>query len=155
MLDPIFILCVIGFILLLGFSIFLIKYGSKKNDKGKINLPMSIVGWALLVLDIIGAIVGFIIYININGGYTGTIIFTIISPLFILIGFIIILNIGISSLVDGYRKNKEGNRGKASIVKGWALLALAILLITAVVVTLLILFHQHSMAKGDEPVRFM
>lgn len=155
MFDPLFIGCVLMSILLIGFSIFMINFGGKKGNNGKINMPVIIVGWVLLVLTVIASIVGLILYISESGGYFGTILFTIISPIFIIIGVVVILIIGISSLMEGYRKNQEGQRDKSTIIRGWSMLALSILTLTAIIVTLVILFINYSNSRGDTPVRFM
>lgn len=155
MFDPLFICWALLIFTLIGFSILMIVFGSKKKENGKINLAMAIVGWTLLVLTIIGSTVGFILYIDKAGGFTGTVIFTFVSPLFILCGFFIMLGIGISSIAEGYKRDKDNMLDKAAIVRGWFLLSLSILLVTSIVVTLVLLFNQHSMARGDQPVRFM
>ena len=155
MYDPLFITALIGISMLIAVSIFMIKIGSKKREDGTITLGLVIAGWSLLVLTIIGSIVGLIVYIDINGGGTGTLIFTIISPIFIFIGFVAVLSVGGSSLSEGYHKDKDGKFDKARIVRGWFMLALAIAFVAAVIITLVILFNNHSAAQGDRPIRTM
>ena len=105
--------------------------------------------WYLLL------ILTLIYIIDENGGFTGTLIFTFVAPLFIMIGFVLCVGIGASSLLEGYRKNKEGQRDKVSIVRGWFLLSLSIIVVAVVVITLVILFNNHANTMGDTPVRMM
>lgn len=142
-------------VIIIAIGILLINFGKKAPEKSKKSVAQSIVGWALVVLTIIGLTTGLILWINADGGITGTWIFAIISPLFIIAGMIICLSIGIASLIDGYRKDKNGNRDTSRIVQGWFLLILVVLLLTAIITTLAVLFNNYSMSRGDEPVRMM
>ena len=155
MFDPLFI----GFAFLAVFLIVMgaifVKLGSKEKENGKNDMALIIIGWVLIVLTVVASIAGFIIYIDIHGGINGTVLFTLIAPIFILGGFITCLGIGISSLVEGYRKDKEGKRNSGVIIKGWSLLSLSLALVVVTVVTLTILFSNHADARGDTPVAFM
>ena len=142
-------------IIVIAVGILLIKLGKKADNNGKRNIAQLIVGWSLIVLIIVGLMVGLILWINASGGITGTFIFTIASPLFIIAGMIICISIGIASLINGYKKDKNGNRNTSGIIQGWFLLALVVILLTATIVTLAILFNDYSMSRGDEPVRMM
>ena len=142
-------------IIVIAVGILLIKLGKKVDNNGKRNIAQLIVGWSLIVLTIVGLMVGLILWINASGGITGTFIFTIASPLFIIAGMIICISIGIASLINGYKKDKNGNRNTSGIIQGWFLLALVVILLTATIVTLAILFNDYSMSRGDEPVRMM
>lgn len=155
MYNPLFIACILISFALMGTAIFMINFGGRKRESGKIDLPLVIIGWILLVLTVIGSITGLILYINDAGGYTGTVIFTIVSPIFIIFGFVIILNIGIASLVEGYQKDKDGKRNAKAIIRGWSMLTLSILTLAAIVITLTILFINHSNSRGDTPVTLM
>lgn len=142
-------------IIVIAVGILLIKLGKRIDNNGKRNIAQLIVGWSLIVLTIVGLMVGLILWINASGGITGTFIFTIASPLFIIAGMIICISIGIASLIDGYKKDKNGNRNTSGIIQGWFLLALVVILLTATIVTLAILFNDYSMSRGDESVRMM
>ena len=139
-----FILGVVAFIALLTFGCILVTVGSKKKENDQDGLTLVITGWVVIVLTVIAGIAGFIIYIDMRGGVFGTLLFSVIAPLFILIGFIIILCFGISCLSDGYKRDKEGKRNRNQIIKGWFMLALSIAIIVTVVVTLIVLFHNHG-----------
>lgn len=139
-----FTLGVIGVAALLTFGCILVRIGSKKKEKDQDGLTLIISGWVIIVLTVLGGIAGFIIYVDINGGLFGTLLFTIIAPIFILGGCITVLGFGISSLVEGYKRNKEGKRDRNQIIKGWFMLALSIAIIVTVVVTLAVLFHNHG-----------
>ena len=139
-----FTLGVIAVAALLTFGCILVRIGSKKKEKDQDGLTLIISGWVIIVLTVLGGIAGFIIYVDLNGGLFGTLLFTIIAPIFILGGCITVLGFGISSLVEGYRRNKEGKRDRNQIIKGWFMLALSIAIIVTVVVTIAVLFHNHG-----------
>ena len=142
-------------VIIISVGILLINLGKRAPEKSKKGVAQSIVGWALVVLTIVGLTTGLILWINADGGITGTWIFAFVSPIFILTGMIICLSVGISSLIEGYTKDKNGNRDTSRIVQGWFLLILVILLLTAVITTLAILFNDYSMSRGDRPVGAM
>lgn len=142
-----------AFIFCLGLSFIIFASSAKKT--GKNLLALTIVGWTLFALSIVGSVTLFVLFINENGGEFGLYLFIFISPLFFLVGIIICLAIGISSLTDGYQKNKEGMRDHSKIVRGWALLTLSILVIAAIVITLTILLTQYANYHNEHPVRFM
>ena len=139
--------------LILG--IVFINYGSNKKKKDKRLLPLVIIGWVMLIGSIIGSVVLLILYIGSTGGIVGTYLFIFLSPLFILGGFIACLIVGLNSLQSAYSKPKDDITRKQSIVRGWALLVLAILLIVAIAVTLSILLTNYSNYRNEHPVRFM
>lgn len=140
-------------VLILG--IIFIKYGTNKKKKDKHLLPLIIVGWVMVITSIVGSVALFILYIGSSSGITGTLIFMFLSPLFILGGFIACVIVSANSLQAAYKKPKEDVTRKQSIVRGWALLALAILIIVVVVVTLSILLTNYSNYRNEHPVRFM
>ena len=139
-----FTLGVIAVAALLTFGCILVRIGSKKKEKDQDGLTLIISGWVIIVLTVLGGIAGFIIYVDLSGGLFGTLLFTIVAPIFILGGCITVLGFGISSLVEGYRRNKEGKRDRNQIIKGWFMLALSIAIIVTVVVTIAVLFHNHG-----------
>ena len=139
-----FTLGVIAVAALLTFGCILVRIGSKKKEKDQDGLTLIISGWVIIVLTVLGGIAGFIIYVDLSGGLFGTLLFAVIAPIFILGGCITVLGFGISSLVEGYRRNKEGKRDRNQIIKGWFMLALSIAIIMTVVVTLTVLFHNHG-----------
>ena len=140
-------------VLILG--IIFIKYGTNKKKKDKHLLPLIIVGWVMVITSIVGSVALFILYIGSSSGITGTLIFMFLSPLFILGGFIACLVVSANSLQSAYKKPKEDATRKQSIVRGWALLTLAILIIVVVAVTLSILLTNYSNYRNEHPVRFM
>lgn len=150
-----FNLIAIAAVFLVAFGIALIQIGKRIKTTDKKRLLMILIGWLLIVLPIIGLIIAFIVFINDSSGITGTYLFAFISPLFIFIGFAICLGIGISSLVEGYKKDQEGKTNTSAIIRGWSLLFLSIAVIAAVIITLAILFTNYSNSRSDTPVRFM
>ena len=136
-------------------SIFLIAFGNKPKEKEKKSLPQIIVGWVMLAISIITLITCFIVYIYLAGGITGAFIFTILSPLFILAGFLVCLILGISSIVEGFKKDKDGKINGAVLTRGWVLLFLSIAMVATIITTLAILFNDYSNSRGDTPVAFM
>ena len=145
-----FFVAIIFFIMGIAF----IKGGSNKK-KDKRLLPLVIVGWIFTIASIIGSIALLILLIGSSGGITGTTIFIFVSPIFIIGGFIAFICVGLSSLTAGYRKDKDDITRKQSIIKGWALLLLAILFMTVIIVTLSILLTNYSNYRNEHPVRFM
>ena len=143
------ILLVVAAVVTTG-SLFIYE-GAKKNNDRKKKLVFSIVGWSLIVLTIVATIVGFIVLVDLSGGFFGTIIFTIISPLLIIGGFTSTLGIGISSLVSGYKKDENGNRNHNEIIRGWSMLFLSVAIVASIIITLAILFENHS----DTPIAAM
>ena len=136
-------------------SIFLIAFGNKPKEKEKKNMPQIIVGWVMLAISIVTLITCFIVYIYLSGGITGTFIFTILSPLFILAGFMVCLIYGISSIVEGFKRDKDGKINGSVLARGWVLLFLSIALVVTIITTLAILFNDYSNSRGDTPVAFM
>ena len=154
-MDRLFILGFIAVVSFLVFSAVLIEIGKKKKQNDQDGLTLLIVGWILLVLSIAGGIAAFIVYIHINSGIFGTILFAILCPLFIIGGSIGCLASGITSLTHGYRRNKEGRRDKNEIAKGWSMLSLSVLLVVVVIVTITLLLTTQSNVGGDTPVATM
>ena len=142
-----------GIVLILG--IIFIKYGTNKKKKDKHLLPLIIVGWVMVIASIVGSVALFVLFIGSTSGIVGTYVFIFLSPLFIVAGIIICLSIGISSLQSAYRKPKDDVTRKQSIIKGWALLILIVLVITAIIITVSILLTNYSNYRNEHPVRFM
>ena len=141
------------FVFIMGFIF--IKCGSNKKKKDKHLLPLVIVGWVLDIASVVGSIALFILFIGASSGITGTMIFLFASPIFIIVGFIAFISVGINCITDGYRKDKDDITRKQSIVKGWAVLILGILIMVAIIVTLSILLTNYSNYRNEHPVRFM
>ena len=142
-------------VVFIAFGVLLIKFGNKEKENGKKNIAQLIAGWFFLVFAIVGFSFGFIVFINATGGIGGIYIYIFVSPFFIFAGFIACFSIAISSLVEGYHKNKEGKVDSGSIVRGWALLILSIAVIVVIIVTLAVLLNNYSSARGDKPIRMM
>ena len=136
-------------------SIFLVIFGNKPKENKKKNLPEVIIGWVMFAISIIMLITSFIVYLYLAGGITAAYLFIILSPLFIVAGFVALLILGISSVVEGFKRDKEGNRNTSIMVRGWSLLFLSIGMIAAIITTLTILFNDYSNSRGDTPVAFM
>ena len=137
----------------LAAGIVLVIIGNKKNQYDEINLPMTIIGWVIIVATAIASIVGLIVGINASEVSAGTFLLTAVIPVIILFGFIFALGLGIANLVKGYQKRPDGSQNTGKIISGWALLILAILLVLAIVIALSFVFNQQS--SRAEPVRFM
>ena len=153
-METVFFCAMLAVIMLIT-GIFLIIFGNKTKEDGKKDLVKIIIGWILFAVSILGLIVSFLVYIYLAGGITAAYLFIFLSPLFILAGFIIMLAIGISSLVEGFRRNKEGKRDPSAMIRGWALLFLSIAMVSVIITTLAILFNDYSNSRGDTPVAFM
>ena len=125
------------------------KHIKKTTGKGK--LPLIIIGWTLIALTIIGTTIATLVLIDNTSGRFGLILFMILSPLFIMAGFITLLSSGIASLTEGCRKNKEGQRNKEAIVRGAFLLFLSVAVIATFIISLSVLMSTHS----SEPIAFM
>ena len=95
-------------VVFIAFGVLLIKFGNKEKENGKKNIAQLIAGWFFLVFAIVGFSFGFIVFINATGGIGGIYIYIFVAPLFIFAGFVACFSIAISSLVEGYHKNKEG-----------------------------------------------
>ena len=153
-METVFFCAMLAVIMLIT-GIFLIIFGNKTKEDGKKDLVKIIIGWILFAVSILTLIVSFLVYIYLAGGITAAYLFIFLSPLFILAGFIIMLAIGISSLVEGFRRNKEGKRDPSAMIRGWALLFLSIAMVSVIITTLAILFNDYSNSRGDTPVAFM
>ena len=151
-----FMICSIAAAFAFIFGMIFILYGSNSNKskKDKHLLPLIIFGWILAIASIVGLVISFILFVNTNGGITGTYILLFISPIFIFIGFVLCVCIGAYSLSDAYSKNKDDVTRKQSIVKGWCLLALAITMVVVIVVTFAILINSYQ-ATTKNPIRMM
>ncbi|MBO4666680.1 MAG: hypothetical protein J5666_00935 [Bacilli bacterium] len=153
-METVFFCAMLAVIMLIT-GIFLIIFGNKTKEDGKKDLVKIIIGWILFAVSILTLIVSFLVYIYLAGGITAAYLFIFLSPLFILAGFIIMLAIGISSLVEGFRRNKEGKRDPSAMIRGWTLLFLSIAMVSVIITTLAILFNDYSNSRGDTPVAFM
>ena len=153
-METVFFCAMLAVIMLIT-GIFLIIFGNKTKEDGKKDLVKIIIGWILFAVSILTLIVSFLVYIYLAGGITAAYLFIFISPLFILAGFILMLAFGISSLVEGFRRNKEGKRDPSAMIRGWALLFLSIAMVSVIITTLAILFNDYSNSRGDTPVAFM
>lgn len=153
-METVFFCAMLAVIMLIT-GIFLIIFGNKTKEDGKKDLVKIIIGWILFAVSILTLIVSFLVYIYLAGGITAAYLFIFISPLFILAGFIITLAYGISSVVEGFRRNKEGKRDASALIRGWTLLFLSIAMVTVIITTLAILFNDYSNSRGDTPVAFM
>ena len=153
-METVFFCAMLAVIMLIT-GIFLIIFGNKTKEDGKKDLVKIIIGWILFAVSILGLIVSFLVYIYLAGGITAAYLFIFLSPLFILAGFIIMLAFGISSLVEGFRRNKDGKRDPSAMIRGWALLFLSIAMVSVIITTLAILFNDYSNSRGDTPVAFM
>ena len=153
-METVFFCAMLAVIMLIT-GIFLIIFGNKTKEDGKKDLVKIIIGWILFAVSILTLIVSFLVYIYLAGGITAAYLFIFISPLFILAGFILMLAFGISSLVEGFRRNKEGKRDPSAMIRGWTLLFLSIAMVSVIITTLAILFNDYSNSRGDTPVAFM
>ena len=149
--STIYLIALVLFVL----GIVFINYGSNRNKKDKHLLPLIIVGWVLVIATIVGSIALLILFIGADQGITGTMFFLLLSPVVIFAGLVACFATALNSLQSAYRKPKDDVTRKQSIVKGWALLALAILIIVALVVSLSILLTNYSNYRNEHPVRFM
>ena len=111
--------CAMLAVIMLTTGVFLIIFGNKVKEDGKKNLTQIIIGWVTLAVSVLILIVSFIVYLYLAGGISGAYLFIFISPLFILAGFIVMLALGISSLVEGFKKDKDGRRNPSAMVRGW------------------------------------
>lgn len=154
-MEPLFTSGVILVTSLLILGCVFVSIGNKKKKNDQDGLTLIIVGWVIICASVLGGLAALIIYIDMTSGLFGTVLFTVLAPIFIFAGFVVILAYGISTLVEGYRRNKEGQRDRNQIIKGWFMLALSIAIVVTVIVTLAILFTNHSNARNDNPVAFM
>ena len=149
-----YLLCLVGaatfFIIGVGL---LIVNRIKKKDTGKSDLPLILVGWSLVAIALIGAIIATIISTFETTGTTGVILLIALGGIFIVIGLILFLGLGISSLLEGCRKDKNGMRNKEEIVRGATFLFLAVAVAVTVIVTIAIMMHIES--NKEKPVRMM
>ena len=141
-----------GMAIILGIILFIFNRVRKKST-GKSSLPPIIVGWVLLALAIVGLAIATIVYTFSSSGTFGVFLLLMIAALFIIGGIAFFLGIGISSLAESLRKDKDGKRNKEGIVRGAALLFLAIAVLVTVIVTIAIMMHIES--NKEKPVRMM
>ena len=140
-----YFLCLLGaaIVFMIGLAL-LIANKVKKKNTGKSNLPLILIGWILIAAALIGAVIATIISTFDTSGTIGVFLLIGIGGLFIFMGLIVFLGIGISSLVDGLRKDKNGNINKEGAVRGATLLVLAVAILITVVVTILIMLQIES-----------
>ena len=100
----------------LAAGIVLVVIGNKKNQYGKVNLPMVIIGWVVIIATIIASIIGIIVGINSSEASAGTFLLTAVVPVFILLGFVVTLGLGIANLVKGYQKRQDGSQNTGKII---------------------------------------
>lgn len=153
MTSDVLFYCFIGAMVLMSFGIILLiaNYSEKKYRKKSI-LPLLIIGWSFIGLSVAGFAVAFIFYLS-QTDSTSIFITLVLGGIFILGGIIMLLGFGLSSLVNGLRKDKEGKRNKDAIIRGSALLFLSIVVVTTVIAAIMVLAHMES--NKEKPVRMM
>ena len=136
-----FYLCLLAAAILATIAIVLLAHNKiKKKETGKDNLAKLIVGWSLIAITIIGLIIAFLSYIEDSSGGFGLIMVMLLCPLFVIGGFISMLSYGIASLIEGSRKDENGQRNKSLMVKGSFLLGMSLAIVTTIIVTFAVLF---------------
>ena len=147
-------LCYISaaFAIIAGVVLLIINYSLKRRD-GKSLLPLIIIGWSLVALAVAELFVSTMIFIFGSSGKFGLFLFMALGGVFILTGIILLLGMGISSLVEGCKKDEQGKGNKEAIIRGAALLFLAVAVAVTVVVASATLLHVES--NKEKPVRFM
>ena len=125
----------------------------KKKRAGKSMLPLIIIGWILVAIALIGAVIATIISIYSTSGTWGVMILIALGGIFIFAGLTIFLGIGISSLVEGIKRDESGKRNKEAIVRGATLLFLAVAVLVTVIMTFSIMMYIES--NKEKPVRVM
>jgi hypothetical protein len=147
-------LCLLGaaIVFVVGITMLFINRFKKKHT-GKSILPLIIIGWILVAIALIGAVIATIISIYSTSGTWGVMILIALGGIFIFAGLVVFLGIGISSLVEGCKKDRNGDRDKEAIVRGATLLFLAIAVLTTVIITFAIMMYIES--NKEKPVRMM
>ncbi len=147
-------LCLLGaaIVFVVGITMLFINRFKKKHA-GKSILPLIIIGWILVAIALIGAVIATIVSIYSTSGTWGVMILIALGGIFIFAGLIIFLGIGISSLVEGCKKDRNGDRDKEAIVRGATLLFLAIAVLATVIIAFTIMMYIES--NKEKPVRMM
>ena len=147
-------LCLLGaaMVFVVGIAMLFINRFKKKHT-GKSILSLLIIGWILVAVALIGAVIATIISIYSTSGTWGVMILIAVGGIFIFAGLVVFLGIGISSLVEGIKKDESGKRNKEAIVRGATLLFLAIAVLVTVIVTFTIMMYIES--NKEKPVRMM
>lgn len=149
-----YLLCLLGAAIVFIAGIFLLLINKiKKKNEGKSILPLILIGWVLIAIALMGAVIATIISTFDTSGTIGVFLLIALGGIFIFAGLIVFLGIGISSLVDGLRKDKDGNINKEATVRGATLLFLAIAVVVTVIFTILIMMQIES--NKEKPVRMM
>lgn len=153
MTSDILFYCFVGTVILIAFGIILlIANRSEKKYRKKSILPLLITGWSFIGLSVAGFAVAFIFYLS-QTDSTSIVITLVLGGIFILGGIIMLLGFGLSSLVNGLRKDKEGKRNKDAIIRGSALLFLSIVVVATVIASIMVLSHMES--NREKPIRMM
>ena len=129
----------LGFILVLLLVPALLVAGIIFINKGRgKNVAMITIGWCIIgtIATALTFGTGLLFY------YWGTTVLTIviiISPLIIIAGLIVTLSLGITYLIKGYIRDKDGKINKRQITAGFVLLVINTLILAAII-TLAIIF---------------
>ena len=150
--DYLLLLIGAAIVFTIGIAMILINRFKKKYT-GKSTLPLIIIGWILVAIALMGAIIATIISIYSTSGTFGVFLLMAIGGIIVFAGLILFLGIGISSLVEGCKKDENGKRDKEGIVRGATLLFLAIAIIVTVIVSFIVMLHIES--NKEKPVRMM
>lgn len=147
-------LCLLGaaMVFVVGITMLFINR-FKKKQTGKSNLSLLIIGWILVAIALIGAVIATIVSIYSTSGTWGVFFLIGLGGIFIFAGLVVFLGIGISSLVEGCKKDRNGDRDKEAIVRGATLLFLAIAVLATVIITFAIMMYIES--NKEKPVRMM
>lgn len=129
----------LGFILVLLLVPALLVPGIIFINKGRgKNVAMITIGWCIIgtIATALTFGTGLLFY------YWGTTVLTIVmivSPLIIIAGLIVTVSLGITYLIKGYTRDKDGKINKRQITAGFVLLGINTLILAAII-TLAIIF---------------
>ena len=140
--ESLAIICIFVVISMLVTGIILVKEGNKVREGSTRNVAFICAGWIILGILSLALTIGTVYLFSISSFMTIILVFSM--PVIILISLIVTLSYGISCLVDGYSKNKEGHCNTSKIRTGWICLGInttIITLIIAAIGVLLFLFN--------------
>ena len=138
--------------IVIGIALLIVNFSLKKKG-GKSLLPLIIIGWSLLALAITELFVSTLFFVIGSSGTFGLFLVMALGGIFILTGVAVLLGTGISSLVEGCKKDENRKRNRESIVRGAAFLFLAIAVTVTIIVTTAVMLYIES--NKEKPVRFM
>lgn len=142
-----FVLCLAFITAVLTIGIVFVYRGYKEDENGNRNLGFIRAGW-IIIASLSLLITAGIVFLAVVTSWIVGFLFVVL-PFVVLIGLVITLAYGISNLITGYQRDKNGHFDIVKIKVGWINIGVNLTVITAIFVLLMMFM------TGIIPIRLM